>query len=368
MKEFDEFDDFEELSESQQSVDFMPYVRKALKSWKKILIWAFCGAVFGVIIGLSTPKKFIAKAVVAPELATRSTLGSGLNSLASLAGVNMNSLALTDAMHPDLYPEVIRSTNMCISLFDMPVTVETKDSLVHTDLYDYMVNYTKRPWWTYVLGLPRMAIDGVKGWFVPKDEFEDGEGHEHVDSLRLTRQQEMVIKALSKNIDATVEKKTYVLSIKVTMQDRIIAAQLANHVVEKLKEFVVSYRTEKSRENVDYYQKIYDQTRAEYLSAQRAYASYLDSHQGFATKASKVREQQLQNEAQLRYSIYNQTAQNLLAAKAKVQQESPVLVIVQQGIAPHNGKPSRVRLVILWFIIGAILGVSWILFKEKNNS
>ena len=220
------FDDFEEYDGGPDlSIDFMPYVRKALKGWKTVLVFAVIGSVVGVIIGISTPKTFTSKAVVAPELATRSTLGSGLNSLASLAGVSMNSLALTDAMHPDLYPEVIKSTNMYISLFDMPVEVHTKDSLVHTDLYDYIVNYYKHPWYGFVLGLPRMAVEGVKSIFVNKDDFDYAEGHEHVDSLRLTRQQEMVVKMLSKSIVATVERKTYVLSIKVTMQDPVISAR-----------------------------------------------------------------------------------------------------------------------------------------------
>ncbi len=366
MKEFEEFDDFDERQE--KSIDFMPYVRKVLRNWKIVLLWAFVCALFGIMIGFSTPRTYTTRAVVAPELATRSTLGSGLNSLASLAGVSMNSLALTDAMHPDLYPEVIRSTNMLISLFDMPVAVETKDSVVHTDLYDYMVTYTKRPWWTFVMGLPRMAIDGVKSWFVEKDEFDDADGHEHVDSLRLTRQQERVIKALSKNISASVEKKTYVLSIKVTMQDPVIAAQVANQIIDNLRLFVVEYRTGKSRENVDYYKKIAQETKESYLAAQRAYAYYADSHQGINSRSTRIYEQQLQNEAQLRYQMYNQTVQNLLAAEAKVQQESPVLVIVQPGIAPHIGKPSKVRLAVIWFVLGACLSVVWIIWRSRKET
>ena len=77
--------------------------------------------------------------------------------------------------------------------------------------------------------------------------------------------------------------------------------------------------------------------------------------------------QELQNEAQLRYQMYNQTAQNLLAARAKVQQESPVLVIVQPGIAPHIGKPSKVKLTIIWFILGGIAGAVWVLWKNSDK-
>ena len=364
MKEFDELEEFDD--EREQSIDLMPYIRVLLQNWKKIALCAVLGGLLGVVIGVSTPRKYTTKAVVAPELATRSTLGSGLNSLASLAGVNMNSLALTDAMHPDLYPEVIRSTNMYISLFDMPVTVETKDSTVHTDLYDYMLKYVKHPWWGTVFGLPRMAVEGAKKVFKKEGEIEE-EGHAHVDSVRLTKQQERVVRALSKCIKASVEKKTYVLSIQVTMQDPVIAANLANRIIDNLKDFVVSYRTEKSRENVDYYQKVYDRVRDEYIAAQKAYAYYSDAHQGMMTRSSKIYEQQLQNEAQLRYQMYNQTAQNLLTAEAKVQQEAPVLVIVQPGMAPNIGKPSWAKIAFLWFVLGGFLGGAWVIWKGKGK-
>ena len=367
MIEFDVFDEIDGFDEGRSTINFKPFLEIVLKNWKKLLIWAFCGALFGIMIGFSTPKEYTVKAVVAPEIATRSTLSSGVSSLASLAGVNMNSLALTDAMHPDLYPEVISSTDFYISLFDMPVTIEQKDSIIVTDLYDYMANYQRQPWWSYVIGVPRMAIEGVKSWFAAADEdFEGIEGHSTIDSLRLTRQQEMVVAALKKNIEATIERKTYVLSLKVTMQDRIVAANLANAIIRNLQAFVVRYRTEKSRENVEYYEKIYADTHEEYLSAQRAYAYYADSHQGVTTLSSKIKLQHLQNESQLRYQIYNQTAQNLLAAKAKVQQESPVLVILQSGWAPTNGKPSKVKLAIAWFVLGALIGAVIVLLKKRD--
>lgn len=367
MKQFDEFDEWEDAGQDANSIDFRPYLKLALKNWKRILLWAFCGSVIGIIIGFSTPKTYTTKAVIAPEIATRSTLGNGLSSLASLAGVNMNTMALTDAMHPDLYPEVIKSTNFKVSLFDMPVTVATKDSLVHTDLYDYMVNYCKAPWWGPILGFPHVAMAWVKGLFVEEDEFDNAEGHEHIDSLRLTKQQEMVVKALTKNISASVEKRTYVLSLKVTMQDPVIAAQLANEIIRKLQEFVVSYRTEKAVENVEYYELVYEETRKEYEAVQKAYAYYADANAGFTSNSAKIRMQQLQNEVQLRYQMYNTTAQNLLAARAKVQQEAPVLVVVQPGIAPHYGKPSKVKLALLWFVLGGALGAVWVVFKNKNN-
>lgn len=359
----DIFDDGSQ-SASVSEIDISKYVRLIVRNWRKILLWAFVGSLFGIMIGLSKPHEFVSSAVVAPELVTRGS-SSGLSSLASLAGFNMNTVALTDAMHPDLYPEIVLSTNFVINLFDMPVTVRTRDSLVHTDLYDYMVNYNKSPWWAKILGFPHVVGDWMRGLFAGEDEFDDALGHEHVSRVKLTKEQENVAVALQHRISAKVEKKTFVLKLKVKMQDRDIAADLANYIISELKKFVIAYRTEKARESVIYYESVAAETRAEYLQAQREYSRYVDSHKGFVMQSSMIEQQRLQNEAALKFQMYNQTAQNLLTARAKVQMESPVLVVIQPGIAPHKGSPSKVKLAILWFILGASIAAGVICWRAK---
>ena len=148
------------------------------------------------------------------------------------------------------------------------------------------------------------------------------------------------------------------------MQDRVIAAQVANAVIDRLQEFVVAYRTEKSRKDLNYFKTLYEQRHSEYVAAQRAYAYYADSHQGTSSRSSRIYEQQLQNEAQLHYQMFNQTAQNLIAAEAKVQQKAPVLVTIQQAFASRKGKPSKVKLAMLWFVLGACLGLVWSIWSS----
>lgn len=360
--------EYDERGEQVVYIDLKPYFLRVAKGWKTILVWALCGAVLGVVIGLSKPKTFTTTAVVAPEITTRSSLGSGLSSLASLAGVNMNSLALTDAMHPDMYPVVINSMDFFLALLDMPVSFVHAGTPVHTDLYDYMANYTKVPWYSYVLGFPRLVIDAVKGLFEKKEQTAvDSDREEAATALMLDKKQEQVVKSLMRSVKASVDKRTYVLSVQATLQDRVIAAQLANAVVDHLQQFVIDYRTEKAKANVDYFEKLYEDTHEEYLTAQRAYARYADTHQGSLSRSSQVQQQHLQNEAQLKYQMYYSTAQNLLAARAKVQQESPVLVVIQKALAPHDGKPSKVKLALIGMVLAALAGICVALVRGKET-
>lgn len=359
-----DFGEFDAVDSNASSIDFQAMVRKLLDHWKTILVCGFAASVVGILIGFSIPRTYISTAVVAPELTTRNTAG-GLTSLANLAGININSMAVTDAMHPDMYPAIVTSTNFMVSLFDMPVEIDTKDGIVKTDLYDYMVNYCKSPWWTPVLGFPMMLKDKIMSLFKPEDEFESGEGHSEINPIRLTRQQESVAKALSKSITINVAKKTYLLTVKTKMQDRMIAAQLANTVVENLQRFVIDYRTERTRQNVDYYRKMVAESREEYLKSQQEYARYLDRNQDVLRKAAQVEVQRLQNEANLRYQLYNSMSQSLMQTEAKLQLESPVLVVIQQGMAPSIGNPSKVKLAILFFMLGIGAACLWVVVKDS---
>ena len=111
MKEYDEFDDVADIGPAKDPVDIKPYIHLVLNNWKKIFLWAFLGSLFGVMIGLSTPKTYTSETIVAPELVTRSSLGGGLNALSSLAGINMNSFALTDAMQKSFESRVGEGSN-----------------------------------------------------------------------------------------------------------------------------------------------------------------------------------------------------------------------------------------------------------------
>lgn len=352
-----------EVSNDSINIDLGKLLKTLLANWKIILICSLGASLIGLVMGLSIPKTYTTTTIVAPELTTRGNAG-GLTSLANLAGINLNSMTVTDAMHPDMYPAIVKSTDFMASLFDMPVDVSTKDGLVHTDLYDYILNYCKSPWWTPVIGAPMMLKDKLMSLFKEEDAFDNGEGHAEINPLRLTREQERVVKALSQSVKISVEKKTYILTIQATAQDRIVAAQLANKVVENLQRFVIDYRTERTRQNVDYYQKVVLEAKTEYFKAQHAYASYVDSHQGMARRSYEIESQRLQNEANLRYQLYNSLSQQLLQTEAKVQLESPVLVVIQKGLANRIGKPSKMKLMMFTFVMGLFATIIITLLKK----
>ena len=153
------------------------------------------------------------------------------------------------------------------------------------------------------------------------------------------------------------------ISLTVTAQDPLVAARISEEVIDKLQSYVVRYRTEKSRKDLDYYQGLYDEAKEDYFSAQQRYASYVDRNQGVVLQRVRTEQERLQNEMNLSFQLYNTCAQQLQAAKAKVQQETPVFTIINPPQVPlKRSKPSKVTILAACIFLGAAIAAVWVLW------
>ena len=209
-------------------VDLLQLVGKVLSQWKLILKVTLCFMAFGVVMALSSIKKYTAQVVVAPEAST-SGMNGGLASLASLAGVDMGGGG--DAIYPLLYPDIIRSLPFLCSLLD--VHVQSSDGRVDTTYSYYMKGMRKQSWVNKVKNYPKKVIRKFLALFKEKVP----EGNFHVfDPYRLSRKQMDMVNALDGSIGVTVDMKTEVITLSFTDQDPQIAAMMVDTKKVRLQE------------------------------------------------------------------------------------------------------------------------------------
>lgn len=360
------------IEEQYDEIDIMELVKKLLKEWKLIGIYCAVAAVIGLVVGFSIPKEYTVNAKLAPEVVSKSS--GGLSSLASMAGINLNNMSTSDAVYPELYPEVVSSIPFMVELFSLPVEFEYKDEIVKTDLYDYMKNYTKSPWWGAVMQAPFKALSWFMGLF--REKVEPVEGYANIDPSALTNEQSKMVEALQKSISLMVDKKTLIISTTVVAQDPKVALTISEEVISKLQEYVSEYRTEKSRNDLKYYEELYDEAQAAYYEAQQKYTRWADSNQGITRESIRIEGQRLQNEMTLQFNLYNTCAQNVQMAKAKVQMETPVYAIINPPTQPTEpSKPSKLKTLVVFIFLGGVIACAWILwgrdiiakFKSKDE-
>lgn len=345
-----------------EEIDLMELLRKLLGNWKTIVKWCCIAGVAGLVVAFSIPKQYTVTSKLAPEIVSKTN--SSLSSLASLAGVNLNSMSTSDAVYPELYPEIVSSTPFVTELFSVPVAVQTRrDGLVETDLYGYLRDYTRSPWWNAVFSAPFKLLGWVMGLF--RDEPQEEEGYSELDPSALTDEQERIAKAIRESVSLVIDSKNSMITLSVSAQDPKVATDLSEEVISRLEKYVSDYRTEKSRKDLDYYEQLYDEARNDYYAAQQRYANYVDANQNVVLQSVMTEQDRLRNEMQLAYNLYNTCAQQVQMAKAKVQQETPVCVVLEPPVLPTKAsKPSKAMTLVAFVFLGACLSGVWVLFGK----
>jgi len=222
--------------------------------------------------------------------------------------------------------------------------------------YDYLSKEQKSPWWS-------SAIKAVFSIFSSKDKDEAAK----VDPFRLTDEQTNIVKVIDKKVVCDVDKKTMLITISVTDQNPVIAATMADTVKTRLQNFITDYRTSKARVDLEYNKKLYAETKARYDKARRLYAEFVDANQDIVLQTVRQRQVELENDMQIQYNAFTQVAAQLLAAEAKVQEETPAFTTLQSATVPVlKAGPGRAKICLIFLFLAFLGTTAWILYKEDD--
>ena len=343
----------------EQEIDLVELARK-LWSEKKLILKS-CGwaAVIALVVGFSIPKEYTTTVTLVPEAgASGKSKSGGISALAGLAGIKLDDIQGADALSPTLYPDIVKSVPFSVELLDVKVA-DIKGEL-NTTVYDYLEEHPQTAWWSYVFSAPFKGL----GWVMKTIKGEEPKDTSRVvNPFMLTLDQKDIIDALGKRIEVDEDKKTSVIKISVTMQDPLISATLTNTVMEKLQDYITAYRTNKARIDLEYTERLYKESMENYYKAQQVYAVYMDRNQNISLRSAQTQQERLKNEMELAFNVYNQTAQQLQVAKAKVQEDTPVYTVVEAATVPLKpSKPLKPLILIGFVFLAGVGSCGWILF------
>ena len=315
----------------------------------------------GVLVGnpSTSAATYTLPTVADTEAALASLGGLKTNQCFELVIINLGTSSGEDALSPELYPDIVSSTPFLIELFD--VKVKDQKAKVDTTLYAYLKEEQRSPWWSAIFSAPFKVL----GWTLSLFKDEPEEGDAKLDPFRLTRDESAIADALSKRISVSVDKKTGVTTLSVTMQDPLISASLTDTVMHCLQNYITDYRTNKARHDLAFTEKLYGEAKASYESAQKKYANFVDANQNIILLSYRAEQERLQNEMNLAYQVYTQVSQQLQMARAKVQEITPVYTVVQPATVPLKpAKPNKLMILIGFMFLAGVGSVGWILFVK----
>jgi uncharacterized protein involved in exopolysaccharide biosynthesis len=347
------------MAKEKKSRDLLSLLLLLWEKRKILLVACFIGGVLSIIVAFSIPRQYTSRVILAPEFSSGSmSVGGGLGSLASMAGINLGGLGESgDAIYPELYPQIISSTPFLCDIMAMPV--ESKDGDLKTDMYHYLRFEQKEAWWTTCIQAPIRLVKRITTHKV--DTIMPTSGSD----MMLTRPQQMTMKSLDKKIRVDVDKGNNVITLDVTMQDPLIAAVVARQVSDNLQKYVEDYRTAKARKDLTYTETLFIEAQNKYYNAQQSYARYADQHQNMVLNQYQIELDRLRNEQELAFNVYNQLAGQLEVAKAKVQENTPVCVVMQPSVMPFKASSPKKLMMGIFYVFLAFFGTAaWLIIKE----
>ena len=352
----------DKLLNDEMEIDLMDVLRKIISIRKTLYKAAGVGVIIGIIVYLSIPKQYTVNVTLSPEMGG-SKSGNGLVGIAaSFLGSGVSSGDSSDALNASLSSEIVSSTPFLLELLSIDITAPDGNGNMVLDTY---LDDQSSPWWNYVIGFPNMLVGGVKSLF-SEGTLDTLENVGRRGTLELSQEQNTKVNVLRNSVKASIDTKTAITNVSVSLQSPKVAAVVADSVVHKLQEYITDYRTSKVKDDCAYLEKLFKERQREYYTAQKKYANYVDTHDNLVLQSVRTEQERLQNDMSLAYQIYSQVANQLQVARAKVQEEKPVFAVVEPAIVPLNPSGMKLMIYVIVFVLFSITTTIVWKFLVKN--
>lgn len=342
----------EQTERKHSKIDLALIFRLAWADRLMLVLYCLIAIIIGILYAFSIPRTYKSHIMLAPE-ETENGLNNNISSLASMVGLDIG-ISSTDAIYPEIYPDMMHSTKFLVSMFD--IRVKSKDGKINTTLSDYIENYQKSSWFLAPLH-----------WFKKKNKNGLIKGKK-VNPYWLTQTESDVAKSIDGDVTCLVDKKTNVITITAKAQDPLIASTIAEASSQRLQQFITNYRTTKAKQDLQYVKHLCNEAKAQYVKARRKYGAYSDANQELLLQSAKSTQEDLENDMQLKYNIYTQVMQQLQLAQAKLQERTPAFTIIQNATVPyrHSNTP-KIYILAVFVLLGiGVRSIVYIIINRKK--
>ena len=362
---------------SGSNKDEIDLIELFLTFWSErliLFITVFAFFVIGLITALTGREEYTAEVKLLPESRQhRATSG-----LMRQFGIDISRTQEDEGISTRFYPHIARSYPFLKEFFDYEIFVSNagRDMTLMEFFNDYHTETTFFSRFTsrvkkYTIHLPftvaswferdevaEQALserepDSEKEESVPaENEVSDGSGN----IVRISGREGRVISRLRSRVSVRRDDDGFIV-VSVRMPEPEAAADLTEHVTNSLIDYIKTDRTEKARNDLEFIEERYEEARRRFVYSQEGLARFRDETRGQLTQLARTQEQRLQSEYDIAFNVYNTLANRLEEARLKIQEETPVVRVVEPVVVPRGpSEPNRERILVIYTILGIFTG------------
>lgn len=343
----------------EREIDLIDLIRKLWLERMFILKVTGVFILLGLLTALTGSKEYTASCQFVPQT-SKNANNSSMARLASLAGINMGSLATGEQLlSPLVYPNVLNSIAFKRDLLQTQIRIKGEEEPI--TLLTYLSDKKYRKFsltgtiLKYTVGLPGLIVHAIKG------EPEEQETIADEPFVVLTKEEYTAVRALESVIGIEVEEKKGYIALSAQMPEPYAAA-VAESALELLQKYITEFKVDKVQSNLEFIQERYDELKKEYEEIQEQRAAYKDANQGISTSRARTNLEKLDNQYNLAYSIYSEMATQLEQAKIQVKETTPILTVIDPVSMPIKpSKPRKMMILVGFTFLGGVAACGYVL-------
>jgi uncharacterized protein involved in exopolysaccharide biosynthesis len=211
----------------------------------------------------------------------------------------------------------------------------------------------------YSIGLPSKII----GWFKsePKGAF-----LQTIEGINTISEEEFeYFKVIDEMLTLTINETDGYIEITATSKLPQLAAQLVKSGENILQNQIIAIKTKSSLELLTYLEEQYVLKNNLLTDAQDNLASFKDRNLNISRSSFSNAQTRLETELQIETSVFQNVVTQLEQVKLQVAKDTPVFSFLKPVVVPtEKTAPKRSLIVIIWFFLGVVISIGYLLAKE----
>jgi len=357
-------------TQADDEIDLIQLAKTLWEGRRTVIKCTLMFMILGLFIAIFSPKEYTASTTMVPQSAEGgSKLGGSLGGLAAMAGINLGSMGGGSDIPPTLYPKIVKSIPFQKELMKTPLSIEGQDGEVTFAEYYLeikkpgLLGYVKK----YTIGLPGLILKAIRGDGSSRSL--SGVEGQSDDLLSITQDEKELIEILSAQLSLVVNDQDGYISLSARMPEAKAAAQMAQKAQDLLQEAITNFKIQKAIDQLAFVEERYAEKEKKANAAQQRLATFRDRNKNVSTAKAQTELERLTAEYNLVYGVYSELAKQLETQKIQVKEDTPTFTIIEPVSIPiDKSKPKRSMILIIWTILGGIVGVGMVFGKEFFDS
>ena len=357
MKE-NELNSYNNLEED--SIDIIGLLKTLWTGKKLIVKTTILFFIIGCIVALLSPVVYTAQTTFVPQVSEdqMSSSKGGLGSLASLAGINLNSEVSSDSyLSPLLYSKLAESEEFSFKIINEEIVNLNGDKLT---IKEYLIleysSFNFNP-----IGLIKKYTTGL---FI-YDETKKNSDDVFKGFNFLSEEDFDLVTSFKENFTISLNEKEGYIMVVATDKSAFISTQLVEKITKNLQSKIIELRTNKIKERLAYSKEQYEIKQGEFDLLQKKLAEFKDSNKNISTARFMSELQKLESEYQLQQNILINLASEYNNNKIKLNKDTPIFSVIDEVSVPNErSKPKRSLIALIYLFLGVVVSAVYLLAKE----